>query len=158
MTSTFATQFISGSPKAMCEHREEKVSCKRLMGDKKGLQRKEKYKRVFRGSIKLIVRIKGDCASMSIARKRNGLKLVVPVQPAKRIGGLCLFLSEMGYHNPMFENPVFIARSPLLYPDMVCSVSEYEIVVERGFVLQAFHTCPKFGFVSCKRIVFMIRK
>lgn len=25
---------------------------------------------------------------MSIARKRNGLKLVVPVQPAKRIGGL----------------------------------------------------------------------
>ena len=43
MTSTFATQFISGSPKAMCEHREEKVSCKRLMGDKKGLQRKEKY-------------------------------------------------------------------------------------------------------------------
>jgi hypothetical protein len=63
----------------------------------------------------------------------------------------CLFLSEMGYHNPMFENPVFIARSPLLYPDMVCSVSEYEIVVERGFVLQAFHTCPKFGFVSCKK-------
>lgn len=53
MTSTFATQFISGSPKAMCEHREEKVSCKRLMGDKKGLQRKEKYKRVFRGSIKI---------------------------------------------------------------------------------------------------------
>ena len=49
----------------------------------------------------------------------------------------------MGYHNPMFENPVFIARSPLLYPDMVCSVSEYDIVVERGFVLQAFHTCPK---------------
>ncbi|EEX46582.1 hypothetical protein BACFIN_05618 [Bacteroides finegoldii DSM 17565] len=29
MTSTFATQFISGSPKAMCEYREEKVSCKR---------------------------------------------------------------------------------------------------------------------------------
>ena len=57
----------------------------------------------------------------------------------------------MGYHNPMFENPVFIARSPLLYPDMECSVSEYEIVVERGFVLQAFHTCPKFGFVSCKK-------
>ena len=42
-------------------------------------------------------------------------------------------------------------RSPLVYPDMVCSVSEYEIVVERGFVLQAFHTCPKFGFVSCKK-------
>ena len=33
----------------------------------------------------------------------------------------------------------------------LCSVSEYEIVVERGFVLQAFHTCPKFGFVSCKK-------
>ena len=42
----------------------------------------------------------------------------------------CLFLSEMGYHNPMFENPVFIARSPLLYPDMVCSVSEYKILIE----------------------------
>lgn len=89
MTSTFATQFISGSPKAMCEHREEKVSCKRLMGDKKGLQRKEKYKRVFRGSIRiLIVRIKGDCAGVSAVRKRNGLKLAVPVQPAKCIKGL----------------------------------------------------------------------
>ena len=52
MTSTFATQFISGSPKAMCEHREEKVSCKRLMGDKKGLQRKEKYKTGIPGQYK----------------------------------------------------------------------------------------------------------
>ena len=60
------------------------------MGDKKGLQRKEKYKRVFRGQYKKFDREdkRGICASMSIARKRNGLKLVVPVQPAKRIGGL----------------------------------------------------------------------
>ena len=55
----------------------------------KGLQRKEKYKRVFRGSIRiLIVRIKGDCAGVSAVRKRNGLKLAVPVQPAKCIKGL----------------------------------------------------------------------
>ena len=87
---------------------------------------------------------------MSIARKSNGLKLF-RFSPQSALEVFCLFLSEMGYHNPMFENPVFIARSPLLYPDMVCSVSEYEIVVERGFVLQAFHTCPKFGFVSCKK-------
>ena len=63
----------------------------------------------------------------------------------------CLFPSEMGYHNPMFENSVFIARSPLVYPDMVCSVSEYEILIERGFVLQAFHTCTKFGFIDWKK-------
>ena len=89
MTSTFATQFISGSPKAMCEHREEKVSCKRLMGNKKGLQRKEKYKRVFRGSIKIDREDKrGIVPACLLREKRNGLKQVVPVQPAKRIGGL----------------------------------------------------------------------
>ena len=42
----------------------------------------------------------------------------------------CPFPSEMGYHNPIFENSVFITRSPLVYPDMVCSVSEYKILIE----------------------------
>ena len=27
----------------------------------------------------------------------------------------CPFPSEMGYHNPIFENSVFITRSPLVY-------------------------------------------
>ena len=83
---------------------------------------------------------------MSIARKRNGLKLVVPVQPQSALEVFCLFLSEMGYHNPMFENPVFIARSPLLYPDMVCSVSEYEIVRRAWFRSSSVPYLPEVRF------------
>ena len=44
MTSTFATQFISGSPKATCEHREKKVSCKRFDSLYKRVAAKRKYK------------------------------------------------------------------------------------------------------------------
>lgn len=81
MTSTFATQFISGSPKAMCEHREKKVSCKRS----DSLYKRVAAKRNINGSpgCIMIMRIKRYCAGMSAERKRNGLKLAVPVQPAK---------------------------------------------------------------------------
>ena len=37
-------------------------------------------------------------------------------------------MNMMFHCNPTFENSVFITRSPLVYPDMVCSVSEYKIL------------------------------
>ncbi len=99
----------------------------------------------------LIVRIKKGIVPACLLREKERAETGSSGSARKStLEVFCLFLSEMGYHNPMFENSVFIARSPLVYPDMVCSVSEYEILIERGFVLQAFHTCTKFGFINCK--------
>lgn len=131
MTSTFATQFISGSPKATCEHREKKVSCKRFDSLYKRVAAKRKYKwasglyknfnyedkKVLRRHVCREKKKRAETGSSGLARKSTSEVS-------------CPFPSEMGYHNPIFENSVFITRSPLVYPDMVCSVSEYKILIE----------------------------
>ena len=132
MTSTFATQFISGSPKATCEHKgKEGLLTKGSIAYIKGLQRKEningppgcirilimRIKKVLRRHVCREKKKRAETGSSGLARKSTSEVS-------------CPFPSEMGYHNPIFENSVFITRSPLVYPDMVCSVSEYKILIE----------------------------
>ena len=129
MTSTFATQFISGSPKAMCEHREKKVSCKRS----DSLYKRVAAKRNINGSpgCIMIMRIKKVLRRHVCREKKKRAETGSSGSARKSTSEVsCPFPSEMGYHNPIFENSVFITRSPLVYPDMVCSVSEYKILIE----------------------------
>ena len=58
--------------------------------------------------------------------------------------------SKSCHHNTMLEQFVFVARSSLAYPDMMCAISEREIFFEVRFRLQAFHTCTKFFFIRWK--------
>ncbi len=58
--------------------------------------------------------------------------------------------SETGNHDAMLEDLVFIARFPLAQPQMMCPITEYEILVKPGLFLQTFHTCAKFSFITRK--------
>lgn len=68
---------------------------------------------------------------MSAERKRNGLKLAVPVQPAK-VHRRSLARSRQKWATIIrFLKILFLSLGrPLVYPDMVCSVSEYKILIE----------------------------
>lgn len=63
--------------------------------------------------------------------KRNRPKwFYLPFQPAGT------FSSEAGnhnHHNPMFEDFIFVTRSPLAYPEMVRAATVCEMAVERRF-------------------------
>ena len=51
----------------------------------------------------------------------------------------------------MLEQFVFVARSSLAYPDMMCPVTEREIFLKLRFLLQVFHTRTEFSFIGRKK-------
>lgn len=51
----------------------------------------------------------------------------------------------------MLEQFVFVARSSLAYPDMMCAISEREIFLKLCFLLQMFHSRTEFSFIARKK-------
>ena len=59
--------------------------------------------------------------------------------------------SKSCHHNTMLEQFVFVARSSLAYPDMMCAISEREIFLKLRFLLQVFHSRTEFSFIARKK-------
>ena len=52
----------------------------------------------------------------------------------------------------MLKQFVFVARSSLAYPDMMCAISEREIFLKLCFLLQMLQSRTEFSFIARKKI------
>lgn len=133
----------SGSPKATRTQGKEGLAKGLIAYMREGSERKYKWAWLVR----ILREDKRYCVGMSAERKKR-LKLAVRFSPCVHRGLACS--RQKCTHNYSwkfcFYHSVAVGLSRYGVP-----VSEYKILIEWGLVLQTFHTCTKFGFVSCKK-------
>lgn len=121
---------------------ERRVSCRRHLYQKRMAVRGKKGCCVSRFVCHYVkMRIEtGNTVSIRIARRWIFVVLSCYIKRSKSC-----------HHNTMLEQFVFVARSSLAYPDMMCAISEREILLKLRFLLQVFHSRTEFSFIARKK-------